>query len=239
MMGEWSTEESLMAEDSSISNLKLSSQKVGRLYPVLLDREGNIIDGEHRLAADQDWPKIRLDYVGSERERLLARLISNVCRRTVAPEEKAEMLERLGRIYLAQGEKLGRLATRIASETGMSYRWVMKYLPNKMKAKPGIGGPKQVVLPAKSEVAHRATMDFATLVSRIPEKAVVIKTYTNASFVSLTLEKRIYENYARIAEQMGVTPETLIGNVMILMLNEIKKTIPMYASCNVIEKTVS
>lgn len=130
------TDGRLVTEVSAISDLRLSSQRVGRLYPVLLDKEGNMIDGQHRLAADADWPKIRLDYITSERERLLARLISNVCRRTVPPEEKSEMLERLGRIYLGQGERPGKLAYRIAVETGMSYRWVMKYLPNDMKTKP-------------------------------------------------------------------------------------------------------
>jgi len=29
-----------------VSDLKASSERVGRLYPVLLDRHGNIIDGQ-------------------------------------------------------------------------------------------------------------------------------------------------------------------------------------------------
>ena len=94
-----------MAKEVEISDLRLSSKTVGKLYPVLLDRDGNVIDGKHRLVADESWPKIRLEHVGCERERLLARLISNVCRRTVSSSEKRRILERLGRIYLEEGEK--------------------------------------------------------------------------------------------------------------------------------------
>jgi hypothetical protein len=125
-----------LAKEVEISDLRLSSKTVGRLYPVLLDRDGNVIDGKHRLAADESWPKIKLEHVGCERERLLARLISNVCRRTVSSSEKSDTLARLGRIYLEAGERPGKLAYRIAQETGMSYRWVMKYLSDALKARP-------------------------------------------------------------------------------------------------------
>jgi hypothetical protein len=76
--------------ESDVSGLKRSSQRVGRLYPILLDKNGNVIDGQHRLAADAAWPRLRLDYVCSEKERLLARLVSNVRRRTVFPKEKRD-----------------------------------------------------------------------------------------------------------------------------------------------------
>jgi ParB-like chromosome segregation protein Spo0J len=130
----------MATEEPAVSDLKHSSERVGRLYPVLLDKQGNIIDGRHRLAADTDWPAIRLDHISSEKERLLARLVSNVYRRTVSASEKRETLERLGRIYIEEGEKQGKLAHRIAEDTGMSYRWVMKYLPEHLKTRPGLGG---------------------------------------------------------------------------------------------------
>jgi len=43
------------------------------------------------------------------------------------------MLERLGEIYQKEGVKPGEIAHKIAEETGMSYTWVMKYLPEKFK----------------------------------------------------------------------------------------------------------
>jgi hypothetical protein len=233
-----------LAKEVEVSDLRSSAKTVGKLYPVLLDRDGNVIDGKHRLAADENWPKIKLEHVGCERERLLARLISNVCRRTVSSSEKSDTLARLGRIYLEAGERPGKLAYRIAQETGMSYRWVMKYLPDDLKARPGLGGPAllngQEVYKRKwknniCKVARSATIDFEKLVSIPQEKTVVVRTYVNAGFVSLTLEKKIYQDFERVAGNLGSTAERIIGNAMILILKEIEK-ISMPSSSNAAEK---
>jgi hypothetical protein len=215
-----------LAKDVEISDLRLSAKTVGKLYPVLLDRDGNVIDGKHRLAADESWPKIKLEHVGCERERLLARLISNVCRRTVSSSEKSDTLARLGRIYLEAGERPGKLAYRIAQETGMSYRWVMKYLPDNLKAKPGLGGQKLYNCKEKSDVckvARCATIDLEKLVSTPPEKTLVVRTYVNADFVSFTLEKKTYRDFERAARNLNSTAETIISNAMVLILKEIEK----------------
>lgn len=216
-------------EEISASDLRLSSKKVGKLYPVLLDKDGNIIDGQHRLAVDADWPSVRLSHIGSEKERLLARLISNICRRTVSPEEKRQVLEDLGRIYLKEGEKLGRLAYRIAEDTGMTYRWVMKYLPAHMKSRPGLGGPPRVKFDKSKEefnayeVERRSTQELKSLLSGNLEKVVIVRTYVNANFVNLTIEKKFYESFEKIAHKLGVTPQTLINNAMLMVLKEIEK----------------
>jgi len=113
--------------------LEATSRSVGRLYPVLLDRHGNIIDGMHRLKADKNWPKIRLENIQTEEQRLIARLIANVCRRHVPAKEKTQILARLAEIYQKEGVEPGKIAYKIAEKTGMSYTWVMKYLPDKFK----------------------------------------------------------------------------------------------------------
>jgi hypothetical protein len=223
--------------ESDVSDLKRSSQRVGRLYPILLDKNGKVIDGQHRLAADSAWPKIRLDHVCSEKERLLARLVSNVCRRTVSPGEKEEMLERLGAICLEEGVKPGKLAYELTEETGMSYTWVMKYLPDKYKLRPGLGGPSdawnigkcQVNMDKcqgsidKCQVTRRVTIELEKLLLVSQEKPVILKSYTNTSFVNLVLEKRIYKRFDRLSERLGVAPEILINNVMLMALEEIEK----------------
>ena len=104
---------------------------------MLLDKHGNVVDGKHRLAADANWPKTRLEHVETEEDRLIARLISNVCRRNVSATEKSEILQELGEIYVKAGVKPGtELARKISEETGMSYRWMMKYLPDNSKERP-------------------------------------------------------------------------------------------------------
>jgi len=37
-----------MKDTSVIAELKSSSERIGQLYPILVDHHGNIIDGEHR-----------------------------------------------------------------------------------------------------------------------------------------------------------------------------------------------
>jgi hypothetical protein len=233
-------------QEPEASDLRHSSEKVGRLCPILLDKDGNIIDGQHRLAVDADWPAIRLDHIGSEKERLLARLVSNVCRRTVSSSEKRGILGRLGRIYIEEGEKREKLPDRIAEETGMSYRWVMKYLPQHLKTRAGLGGPSTGLWKLDkckekyniSKVARCATLDHAMLLSTLQGRSVVVRTYTNASFVNLTLDKRIYEKFETLAGLLGVKAETLIGNVIILTLKELEKINPLLASVAV-KKPVS
>ena len=113
--------------------LKSSAERIGQLYPILVDYHGNIIDEEHRFGVDEKWRTVRLEHIRTEKDRLVARVVSNTVRRSVPSKEKTELLKRLGEIYLNEGVKPGKIAYKIAEETGMSYRWVMKYLPDRFK----------------------------------------------------------------------------------------------------------
>ena len=112
-----------------------------KALPILLDRHGNVTDGRRRLAAGKNWPKIKLKHIKTEDERLIARLISDVCRRRVSAREKREILGKLGEIYLGEEVKPEKIGYKIAEMTGMSYRWVMKYLPDKLKKRHVLEGP--------------------------------------------------------------------------------------------------
>jgi len=95
-----------------------------KALPGSAGRHGNIIDGQHHLAADENWPKIRLENIQTEEQLLVARLVSNDCRRHMPAEEKTEMLKRLGEIYLSEGVEAEEIAYKIAEKTGMSYTWL-------------------------------------------------------------------------------------------------------------------
>lgn len=199
--------------------LKSSSKRVGKLYPVLLDKHGNVIDGLHRLAADPSWPKIKLDHIKSKEDRLIARLVANVCRRNVSAEEKRDMLRELGELYLEAGVKPGaKLANKISEKTGMSYRWVMKYLPDHLKERPGAGGPSPRLNLAKERnadpVAQRATV-IEFLLFKPTEKVLTVKKYANVNFVQVMLDKRFYANIERIAEHLGIAPDAIINNILV------------------------
>jgi len=217
-----------MSRKRVVSDLKASSERVGRLYPVLLDRHGNIIDGQHRLAADENWPKIKLESVETKEQRLLARLISNVCRRHVPAEEKTEILGRLGEIYLKEGIEPGKIAYKIAERTGMSYTWVMKYLPDSFKdtaqSEKRSGSVTRRVT-GKDAKRREDPKEIVELTEPPKEKILTVQKYANTSFVNVVLMKPFYTQLERIAEKLGTTPDVLINNALLLILKKLEERI--------------
>jgi hypothetical protein len=191
-----------MGRGKEISELKASSERVGKLdrsIDLLLDKYGNIIDGRHRLAVDENWPKVKLEHVETDKQLLIARLVSNVRRRFVSFEEKSKMLAQLGKYTLKRG----------SSFTGMSYRWVMKYIPAKYKARAGTRKPSDM-LPfyeskgsdvlnlyksksqkTKSKVACLATQEYEQLLLEPKERILKVKNYNNTDFVNLSHRETI------------------------------------------------
>jgi hypothetical protein len=226
-----------MSRKEAILELRASSKRVGSLYPILLDRHGNIIDGLHRFEADENWPRVVLDDVGTVKEKFIARLISNVCRRHVSAEEKSEILDRLGEAYFSEGIEPGKIAYEIAEETGMSYRWVMTYLPDKYKARPGLGGPSKAIQfdkrqekTQKSKVARYATLKDELSFANPQQKILTITNYANTKFVNIVLEKRFYTKVERIAEKLGTTPDVIINNTLLLTLKKLEDMTKRYTN---------
>jgi len=218
-----------MSRKDAILELRASSKRVGRLYPILVDRHGNIIDGFHRFEADENWPKMVLENIGTVKEKLIARLIGNVCRRHVSAEEKSALLERLGEVYFNEGVEPGKIAYEIADETGMSYRWVMNYLPDKYKARPGLGGPSKVLSlyeskekTQKSKDARYATFDDELSLLNPQQKILTVKNYANTKFVNVVLEKQFYLKVEKIAEKLGTKPDVIINNTLLLTLKKLE-----------------
>jgi len=114
-------------EKKETYDLRKSKEEVGPLYPVLVDAEGRFIDGYHRMRVDSNWPIIRLDHIKTRTQLLMARLIANVHRRDVEAEEKTKLVSELA-------EVTGWTPEEIADRLGMSYTWIMKYLPDKYKS---------------------------------------------------------------------------------------------------------
>ena len=108
-------------------SLKKSSKKLGKLYPVLKDSKGNIIDGRHRKQVDPHWPSLTCHDIDSPIKLHLARLTANFCRRTV-PKEELE--ENIGFLIGA-----GLKPEKIAETTGISLRTVYNYMPQMLKDK--------------------------------------------------------------------------------------------------------
>ena len=187
--------------------LKFSTCKIGQLYPVLVDYYGQVIDGKHRLRADKNWKKVKLEHIRTEKDRLVARIVSNVSRRIVSDEEKKQLLDGLARIFLNEGYTPGAIAYKIAEATGMSYRWVVKYMPSTYK------DSKQ------SERAHpaaRRTTEILVEIFEPPRRkaTLMVKGYANTDFISLMIDKCFYEEFESNSRRLGIMPEYSIDKAL-------------------------
>lgn len=183
--------------------LKSSAEKVGCLYPILLDNNGEIIDGEHRFQVNNKWRKVKLTHVTTEKDRLLVRIVANNVRRRVPSDEKNKLLNRLGQVLMNEGIKPGEIANSIAEETGMSYRWVAKYLSNQFKDKLQSGR-------AKSAACCAAEILDEVLAAPKRGEQAQVKSYTNTTFVMVTLNKEFYAEFQETSLRLGVPPEISI-----------------------------
>jgi hypothetical protein len=190
-----------------IPELKSSSKRIGQLYPVLVDYHGNIIDGEHRYSVDEGWGTMRLEHIRTEKDRLIARIISNTVRRTVPRKEKTMLLAKLGEIYLNEGVEPGKIAYKIAEKTGMTCRWVTKYIPDKFK------DPLQSKRASSAErCSAEKDPSVRTLLKELlrppqREGALEIKKYANTHFVNVVVEKPFYEEFEKTSSKLGVPTE--------------------------------
>ncbi len=132
---------------------------------------------------------------------LIARIVSNTVRRSVPHKEKTELLERLGEIYLSEGVEPGRIAHKIADEIGMSYTWVMKYLPHRFKdrvqSERRTGSVTCCITGILDELLRPPKM----------EGALKIVNYTNTDFVSLIIKKGFYKEFERDSLELGMSAE--------------------------------
>lgn len=107
-------------------NLDASAKKLGKMYPILKDAHGNIIDGFHRQNVDPDWPTATVGSVDSPKTLELARLSVNFCRRTMGADELRN------RLAFLVG-KCGMKPDEISEHTGISVRTIYNHLPQELK----------------------------------------------------------------------------------------------------------
>jgi hypothetical protein len=99
-----------------------------QLYPVLVDADGNLIDGSRRLEADPNWKKVTIPEIKGEYDRLVYDIIANT-RRIVTQEERATKFTKLANILKSQGMVADEIPNKIANDTGFGGRYVRQLLP--------------------------------------------------------------------------------------------------------------
>jgi hypothetical protein len=165
------------ASESDEYFIARSVGQIGYLYPVLKDAQGNVIDGVHRLSVDPKWPFRTVEEVKDATQLVIARLIANVCRRMVPKEEKTEWLRQIATLT-------GWTPKQIAENLPVSYNWVMKYIPDKFKERPGQG-------PMEYPVTRRVT-ELQKPVARLATQFIQCSRCGSATNEPVHLEGKFY-----------------------------------------------
>jgi len=110
-----------LKENETVIGLRESEKLVGQLYPVLVDEEGNVLDGQHRLKANPNWRKETVKDIDSERKKAMIRLHANWQRRPHFDRERE--LTELAKVTGWKG------AAPYAAFLGCSIRTIQRYLP--------------------------------------------------------------------------------------------------------------
>lgn len=114
-----------------VKAIKKSAVKYRQFYPILLDINEEIIDGEHRRVAFPNPDTKKLPFIKTKRDRLEARLITNHARKGQSKKTWEFTLNELATIL--ENDGIDGIGMKIASETGLPYRTIMRYLPSKFK----------------------------------------------------------------------------------------------------------
>jgi len=135
-------------------NLKKSKEVVGPLYPVLLDADGNVIDGLHRREADPNWPGMKLDWVKDEKTKNLVRTHANLQRRYIPEVERKKSFTELAQHLKREGVKRGTIVTKLAEISGFTDRYVRKLLPKEFRRGYTVPEPESELVPIECDL-HR------------------------------------------------------------------------------------
>jgi len=199
-----------------IEGLRSSKKKAGMILTIIEDYYGNIIDRMYREKADGNWPRLWLENVKTEKDKVIVRLILNICRRSVSAQEKTEMLDKLGEILMEESIREGRISKRIAEETRMSYQWVMKYLSDKYNK------DDSQAERGSSALRHRARIKKLLKLLKPPRKKLLeINKYAKSDRLQITVEKTLYEKVIEATEILKMTPDTVLQNMMKKELKEV------------------
>ena len=160
-------------------NLRDSTKTVGELYPVLLAKDGSVIDGRHRREGDPFWRTETLEHIDTEDKILLARAVANWHRRQVSREEKGVWINGLASIYQEQGLKVygpnrtNEITTKLMEELGVVRQTVLTYLDPEYKqtGKGGNqGGPRVPASQAIEKMAQHHPRYASDIVGRHREE---------------------------------------------------------------------
>ena len=121
-----------MSESSiDIEQLRKSVKRFGYFYPIIVNKEGDIIDGLHRKEADSNWPQKVVD-APTAFEKVLARLHAHY-RRKVPQEETAKLFLVIAEELEDRGIPQDKICAEMAKLLPYRDRYIRELLPDEYK----------------------------------------------------------------------------------------------------------
>ena len=184
-------------------DLRKSTDKIGELYPVIVSKTGEIVDGFHRINSKANWRREVREDIDTPEKVLLARLISNKFRRQVTAEEVKGWINDLAEIALTErGIEPGEISGWVAEETGYSTRSATYYLDEKYK-NPNLTRTAEQIRGAET-ASPTSVLSAAEPLIREAEPTIDLDTANGLTKAAKALER---EAKRKIKEQK--TPEQI------------------------------
>jgi hypothetical protein len=118
-------------EEFSHTGLQKSIQKIGQLYPILVNEKGEVLDGNNRLK-DNPNPDKKVVVTKNRYEDLMVRASAHYRRRVSQEERKSVILE-----MAKEAEKLGipknKIASKIVDDLPHAESYVLRLIPDEYK----------------------------------------------------------------------------------------------------------
>lgn len=112
-------------------SLQKSIRKIGQLYPILVDENGEIIDGNHRAEGNPDAEK-KIIKVKNRYEALMVRGNAHY-RRRVPQEETQQLIVEMAKEAEKMGTPRSEIAKQLVEDLPFSERYIVSLLPTEYK----------------------------------------------------------------------------------------------------------
>ncbi len=132
----------------------------GVLHPVVIDEDGNILDGHHRYAIDRNAPTRTVEGLSDE-EKQAYTIRANLARRNLSPDQAREVAKKQRAIAKDLRESdpkkwtLKNLATLLGVDESTVSRWFTNLQTQDSKSDPPPDARVKLTTPAKEEIVRR------------------------------------------------------------------------------------
>lgn len=218
-------------------DLKSSSKsEIGRLIrqfgPILLNKDGQILDGKHRQQADSDWPKVKTT-VSPGLQTFAARLILNTRRRVADTNDYNEFAK-----WLVQNEpgdkpyrvKSGKsIAERMSELTGIPVDTIREYLDDQYKGPQKAGvSPTSLGTGEQVRVPEQLAPEVKALVNQLKTTANANPRLMKEIIRATKARLRNHSEELNVAAKMPVELRSLVetGKLPLEIVQVIESKVP-------------